>query len=107
MTTFLRLFPQFRYLEEAAADKMRLQDKNNALESRVTELIEELRESREKERFAYQAMVNIKCGQAVFPTAPHLKDSDDDLKPIQSRYVQGADLARAGSREALRKYYSS
>lgn len=113
MLWFLRLFPQFRYLQESAANCTRLQDLNSSLQSQVTELQRQLGEAQENERTAYRAMVNMevqpKYGFVMFPEAPHMPEGTDrpDLKPIRSNYVQGRDVAKRESAKALRQWADS
>lgn len=110
MEFFLRLFPRYRCLQEAAADRLLLQDRINTLQSQVSELQRQVTEAHEQERLAYQAMVNMEIqpryGFVMFPRAPHMPEGSDreSIKPIAAPYAQGRDIAKRESAKTLSEW---
>lgn len=71
----LRLFWEYRRLEQAEIDRIKLQDRLNWIEGENNRLRDQLTEARNGERQALHAMVNIEYqknyGVLPYPDAPH------------------------------------
>lgn len=105
-----------RGLQESSDARLELQGENRALKAEVERLQEEVRESRNDERAAYQMLINVdfqlKYGFAPYPGSPKLpeyKVSKGNGGPVDSGVANGRDLvneATAEAREEIQLYLS-